>query len=153
ALYGEDGNDSLVSGRGVTYLDGGTGDDTYSIRNDYVNDSTIADESGIDAIDLSSWAQPVGATISLQTAANVFQTLYSATPARTRLKFLAAEQIENVVGTPSADVIIGNSLANSLSGGDGSDTIVGQDNDDMLFGGGGDDALFGMSGDDVLDGG
>jgi len=59
-------------------------------------------------------------------------------------------EIENVIGTQFADVIIGDSGENRLDGGDGDDVIGGRGGDDTLVDGYGNDLLHGGSGDDVL---
>ncbi len=41
--------------------------------------------------------------------------------------------IENVIGTPAADIIIGSDVANRLVGGGGADGVSGGDGDDLLF--------------------
>jgi Ca2+-binding RTX toxin-like protein len=58
--------------------------------------------------------------------------------------------IENVVGSPFADLIRGNSADNRIWGGAGNDTIYGGCGHDLLYGGAGNDRLFGDAGNDVL---
>jgi Ca2+-binding RTX toxin-like protein len=53
--------------------------------------------------------------------------------------------IENVLGSGSADTLTGNSASNVLSGGDGSDTLVGGGGGDVLSGGRGNDILTGSA--------
>ncbi len=60
--------------------------------------------------------------------------------------------IENVIGSNSADTITGNSADNVLNGKDGNDSILGGTGDDTLLGGIGDDTLVGGDDDDVLNG-
>jgi serralysin len=58
-------------------------------------------------------------------------------------------QVEAIVGTAFADVIVGDSGRNVLNGGDGNDRLLGQSGDDVLIGGAGADRLNGGSGYDV----
>ncbi len=57
-------------------------------------------------------------------------------------------RIEDIVGSPGADVLIGNSALNLIEGRAGPDTIRGGTNSDFLFGMEGNDSIFGESGDD-----
>ena len=58
--------------------------------------------------------------------------------------------IENIVGSPSRDILIGDDNDNRIEGNGGSSNRFGGD---QVFGRGGDDVLIGAEGDDVLDGG
>src|SRR6201999_3652574 len=48
---------------------------------------------------------------------------------------ITVSEIENVIGTPFADVIVGSSGANKIYGGGGGDVIIGDGGADELFGG------------------
>jgi len=119
SLYGEAGNDLLLSGSGPDVLDGGSGNDTVSFAG-------LA--TGVNASLLTGRAQAGAAT----------DYLFS---------------IENLVGSPHADVLVGNGVANVLDGADGADLLQGGAGNDSLFGGNADDSLAGGNGDDILDGG
>ncbi|MFK7733466.1 MAG: hypothetical protein AB8B48_17735 [Pseudomonadales bacterium] len=62
-------------------------------------------------------------------------------------------EIENIVATSGADVLIGDDEANTFWGRGNDDTLFGGANNDVLFGEVGDDNLRGGLGDDTLDGG
>jgi Ca2+-binding RTX toxin-like protein len=118
SLYGEAGNDLLLSGSGPDVLDGGSGNDTASF---------IGLTTGVNASLITGRAQAGAAT----------DYLFS---------------IENLVGSPYADVLVGNGVANVLDGGDGADLLQGAGGNDSLFGGNGADSLLGGNGDDTLNG-
>ncbi|HEV8421228.1 MAG TPA: calcium-binding protein [Actinomycetota bacterium] len=61
--------------------------------------------------------------------------------------------IQNVFGSPFADIITGNDWVNRLDGGGGSDLLRGLKRADVLLGGPGPDSLVGGPGSDSLDGG
>jgi Ca2+-binding RTX toxin-like protein len=65
---------------------------------------------------------------------------------------IAATGIENVIGTPFADVIIGSSVANRLEGGGGADVIEGGGDNDVLVGGAEGDYIAGGGGTDTAAG-
>ena len=123
ALYGEDGNDTVVvtSRIGADSFDGG---------------------DGIDTIDWSASAES-GATfrLFLGTATNdvgIDETMTG---------------FENLTGTANADTVYGTSGGNTISGGGGGDTLIGARGDDWLEGDGNNDTLRGDDGIDYLFGG
>lgn len=61
--------------------------------------------------------------------------------------------IEDIFGTPFADVLRGDDLRNNFWGGRGNDIIRGRGGDDWMFAGPGNDQLYGGVGTDDLDGG
>ncbi|MFN3231367.1 MAG: cadherin domain-containing protein [Alphaproteobacteria bacterium] len=63
------------------------------------------------------------------------------------------DDVENVIGSTSGDIITGNASDNALQGGEGNDTLSGLAGADVLEGGIGDDTLSGGTGDDTLLGG
>ena len=65
----------------------------------------------------------------------------------------ALSGIENVVGSPFADVLKGSVGGNRLSGAGGADRVRGGDGKDALFGDAGADDVGGQRGDDFLEGG
>lgn len=65
----------------------------------------------------------------------------------------AIRNIQNVLGSRFADLLVGDAQGNRLSGGNGADTLRGGEGDDTLSGGSGNDLLEGGTGRDTLDGG
>ena len=63
------------------------------------------------------------------------------------------DSIDNVAGTPNADLLVGNSGANQIFGLGDADTLDGRDGNDRLFGEDGDDTISGGRGNDRVDGG
>ncbi|MEM7507869.1 MAG: hypothetical protein AAF415_14095 [Pseudomonadota bacterium] len=61
--------------------------------------------------------------------------------------------VENLIGSASADRLTGDSKINLLDGGAGDDFLSGGAANDCLLGGGGADRLIGGAGSDILDGG
>ncbi|TWT35622.1 Bifunctional hemolysin/adenylate cyclase precursor [Posidoniimonas corsicana] len=146
-LFGEEGDDDLYGSAGDDRLDGGSGgddllvggdgDDVFVVTDASADTVTISDTGGVDTIDLSAAAS--GATVSLEGGSGVF--------AIASVGFTVSG-VENIIGTPYADVLIGNSFANRIEGGGG---------DDHLFSGGvastevgGVDTLAGGQGNDHL---
>jgi Ca2+-binding RTX toxin-like protein len=60
--------------------------------------------------------------------------------------------LENVVGSPYADLLLGSSAANVLRGASGPDTLKGAGGNDRLYGMSASDALYGAAGNDLLSG-
>lgn len=141
-LYGEAGADHLQGGAGNDVLYGGDGADIIQGGNgdDVVKGATAGDSidggSGIDTWDLSDLS---AATVNLDAGTSSFSA--------------SVQNVENVIGTGTADVLVGSSAANRLDGGDGDDQLSGQGGNDILIGGAGDDLLSGGDGDDLLIGG
>jgi fimbrial isopeptide formation D2 family protein/uncharacterized repeat protein (TIGR01451 family) len=103
-------------------LDGGAGNDTYSITN--MPDSlSITDKhkTSIDTLDFSGANS--GVTVDLNSTRA--QTLLGG---RLTLK----SKLENLIGTPFDDRLLGNNLANRIWGGDGNDWIDGRGGNDWL---------------------
>lgn len=66
---------------------------------------------------------------------------------------VAEVDIENLIGSPFADVLSGDAGPNLVRGGSGADRLDGQGGNDIVRGEGGDDTVVPGAGDDVLDGG
>ncbi|MBN6053547.1 hypothetical protein JYK22_16520, partial [Nonomuraea sp. RK-328] len=121
-LEGSDGDDSLTGGPGNDELRGGLGLDTY------------AGGSGQDMVSYADKGVRVQA--SLNGVAD---------------DGIAGEQenipndVEDIYGGRSADVLVGNDADNTLNGGPGSggDVIYGHGGNDWLYGGAGADKLYG----------
>jgi parallel beta-helix repeat protein len=163
-LVGAAGNDRLDGGAGDDLLSGGVGDDllivgkgTDRLAGDEGNDrflvsgatGTLDGGSGTDTVDFSAFATNV--TVSLPNDRGGSGSKH------------ILKNIENVIGSAYADVLVGmNGVANLLDGGAGDDTIIcfagddigrGGAGNDVLDGGVGNDWLNGDAGDDVLAGG
>jgi len=136
----DDGNDALNSGLGVDTLQGGTGDDVYTFRNQDLGLNTVLEfpGEGHDVLDFISFGSGVTIDLSSATTVPVDEDGLLSFPA------FQGQEIEQIFGTIHGDVLSGNELDNVIHG------IFG---DDTLFGGGGNDLLDGGVGDDILDGG
>ena len=53
------------------------------------------------------------------------------------------QDVENIIGSGYADLLLGNNGANQINGGAGRDTIYGLDGDDVLNGDDDDDIIYG----------
>lgn len=155
-LHGDDGDDRLAGHAGDDDLDGGAGADRLGVDADDARDAdpgadVLRGGPDRDTLDLS--ARAAGVTITLDGIAD------DGSPGE---RDNAGPDIEQVTGTPYADVITGSAAADSLIGlagddrlnGDGGpDDLNGGDGDDTLSGGADKDWLKGDSGNDTLHGG
>jgi Ca2+-binding RTX toxin-like protein len=162
-LFGGPGNDFLAGGPGSDQMSGEEGNDL--LRGDGTTD-TISGGAGTDTISFATGVTPGfgGAYPSGVPAVSGFPAgengrgVYvrldgtaACESAETGAKYAACNggaglgggddtievsEIENVIGTPFADVIVGSSGANKIYGGGGGDVIVGDGGADELFGGG-----------------
>ena len=159
-LVGGDGDDDLTGGDGADMLIGNGGDDmlTGMAGNDWLDtgsgpgtrtDLMLDGGLGIDTADFSGMFVPVEANLGDGGAA------YGEGGS-------ALSEVENVVGTEFADLLVGDNGDNVIeaAGGDdeaygmgGKDRIRGNNGDDLLNGTGGGDSLEGGDGDDTLHGG
>ena len=141
-LYGQDDNDTLYGGIGDDTLYGGNGLDT--IYGEAGND-TLLGGRGYDILDGGADVDTVSYE---QATSRVFIDLSDGTvrfPGELGVETVV--DIENVVGSPLADIITGNNRVNSLFGGDGDDEIYGvanglNDDTDLLDGGKGNDRVY-----------
>jgi Ca2+-binding RTX toxin-like protein len=127
-LVGFDGNDNVLhGGAGADHLEGGDGSDTLypGPGRDLVEEGTVSYEL---------------------VRRNMFVDLRSGVARGQGLDTLV--RIENVTGSPLADVIHGDGLGNYLLGGGGADLIRGHAGDDYLVGDTGNDRLLGGPGSD-----
>jgi Ca2+-binding RTX toxin-like protein len=139
-LRGGDGDDLLSGGQGRDTLVAGTGNDT--LEGDRGKDrlrsglgaNSIDGGGGRDQVDYR--AAPEGVTVDLGTGSGGADNLVD---------------VENVLGSPYADVIMGDASANHLKGAGGDDELDGAAGDDRLIGGGGTDDGDGGDGSDVCD--
>ncbi len=129
---GGDGDDVLIGGAGGDTLDGGDGDDTVSYA------SAVAVAPYIVAADL-----PNGLAGEVTGVTGVYVNLNKVGTAQTLGNTDATDDtlsnIENLIGSAQADVLIGNAEVNRLDGGDGNDHLSGGAGADRLDGGDGTD--------------
>ena len=128
-LFGGAGHDSITGGNGNDYLVGGA---SY----DYLN--------GGGGVNTVSYADSSAAV-----TVNLFY--HSATGGDAQGDYIT--NIQTVVGSNFADLIVGDDGQNWLIGGGGADTLLGGSGNDFLFGGAGNDVLYGGDGNDYLIGG
>ena len=119
-INGGDGNDTLIGLYGNDTLNGGAGDGDIA--------SYASASAGV-TVNLTS-----GAATSI--AANDGALIGSDT----------LTEIENIIGSDFADVLVGNSVANQITGGTGADTLTGGAAADMFR-----DTAAGLSGDTITD--
>jgi Ca2+-binding RTX toxin-like protein len=149
ALYGLEGNDTLIGGHGDDDLFGGTGNDL--LRGGY-GYNLLNGGAGTDTADYSTYGMnttyytPWGVNINLG-----FGEAYAIDAGQVLDDIL--ESIENANGSNLADVITGSSIANVLNGNGGNDVLNGGAGNDIVTGGAGHDVLKGGIGIDVLNGG
>ena len=137
-LFGGDGNDTLISGVGPDFLDGGSGSDTVSYE----------DSDGAVTVDLAA-TRTHGTAIGGDASIPEVQLTIIEDPnddsdfdhLSDAIEILVG--IENVIGSAENDSITGDSLSNMLNGGGGNDTLEGAAGNDWLDGGAGADLLTG----------
>jgi Ca2+-binding RTX toxin-like protein len=173
-ISGGAGNDLLAGGMGKDYLNGNQENDM--LRADGTTDH-IEDTSGNDTLSFASAATPgFNGTVSTtgfpadspSEERGVAVYLDGGICAESNgIKFQACNNdarygggydevvvagIENVIGSPFADLIIGSSGENRIDGGGGTDVVFGRSGNDALYGGPDGDFLSGEEGTDVIDG-
>ncbi|MFG6082186.1 calcium-binding protein [Paracoccus litorisediminis] len=127
-LLGGGGNDFLSGGAGADDMDGGDGDDTYTV--DHADDLVIeGDGPGHDLVRTS-----VGYTLG----GNVEDLLLIGTSKLTG------------IGNNLANLITGNSGSNTVLGLGGNDTLIGWNGNDTIDGGAGSDEMDGGVGNDTF---
>ena len=119
-ISGGAGNDVVSGGAGNDKLDGGTGDDR--VAGGSGNDVLIGG-SGADTLDGGPGTDT--ASYASSTAAGVRINLAKGTASGGHAAGDKLVSIENLVGSPKADVLTGNSLANRIQGGAVADTLTG----------------------------
>lgn len=140
-LFGGDGNDTLRGDEGDDLLHGGAG-------NDLLNGGLFDDE-----IDTASYANARFEGEEGDLAAGDFGGVTVDLDAGTASGAQGndtLENIENVIGSQSDDLLRGDGGDNVLSGGSGNDTLEGRGGDDVLVLGDGSDVARGDAGDDVF---
>jgi Ca2+-binding RTX toxin-like protein len=137
SLFGLAGNDALAGKAGNDTVNGGVGDDVLYPG---TGSDSVDGAAGIDTIRLGSATAGVSADLTAGTA----------TGGSVNVRIT---NVENLLGSLFADVIVGSAVRNVLEGGDSADKVYGRAGDDSLKGGNGNDYLAGEGGNDGLDGG
>ncbi len=149
-LYGYDGNDSLNGGKNglVSTLEGGKGDDTYTI---YQPQDVVIEQanSGYDTI-YTSVDYTLGANVEALRASAGGLTLHGNDRANTLVAHAGGSVL---YGEGGDDVLQGGAGNDQLFGGDGADRITSGGGNDYIEGGAGNDVLVGGAGRNVLLGG
>ncbi|MFZ5617163.1 MAG: calcium-binding protein [Pseudomonadota bacterium] len=167
-LSGDEGDDLLAGGAGRDTLFGGDGDDTIEGGND---GESLYGGFGFDTADYS------GMPMSLYYLQNItWDTAPTYDGVSGTWQFMGNSidnfgEIESIVGTRYADIIVlsgaqaifggaGSDIIDAIGvtndtidGGDGNDTIRADFGEDLLLGGAGYDSILGEFGDDSIDGG
>ena len=141
-LNGLGGNDTLRGGRGGDIENGGDGDDLFEQSSTPAGDRRDVFSGGAGGADQVSYARrttPVH--VDLDGARD---------DGRPGEGDNALDDVEQIAGGGSDDVLTGNAFRNTLIGGAGADALSGLDAADSLRGDDGDDTLLGGLGDDIL---
>jgi Ca2+-binding RTX toxin-like protein len=137
-LSGLEGNDRFIGDEGADTISGGAGGDDFV---DYLAESGA---SGI-VVNLSDNNLDTGngdpSTIAAHTAIDTHGDTDTLT------------DIENIIGTDEADIIIGGNGRNSLEGNGGDDLLIGGNGENHFSGGAGNDVIIGGGFDDFIEGG
>ena len=146
-LSGRGGSDLLTAEAGVDIYQGGTGDDrmqeaTTAATADVLDADTYFGGAGVDLV-----------SYALSTAAVNVSIDDTANDGRVNEGDDVTTDMEHVIATALADVVIGDGDANVLNGGAGVDLMRGGGGPDFVGGGDGDDTLLGEDGDDTVSGG
>jgi Ca2+-binding RTX toxin-like protein len=164
SLYGNDGNDHLVSSDLRSILDGGAGNDNLEGGD---GPQYIAGQTGNDLItagDGIDWIVPGPGTDGVDGGANRDTLRYSTARHRIIVDLKSGyalgegrdqfDGIESIVGSRFGDDLRGDGLVNRIVGGDGADVIRGRGDPDVLFAGAGNDIVYSSDGrlDDVSGG-
>jgi Ca2+-binding RTX toxin-like protein len=126
AVYGQGGDDRLVSGEGIDVLNPGSG-----------RDRIRAQQPG-DAVSYADAAKPVRVDLAAGVARGDGRDVLMG--------------VQEVFGSPHADVIVGNRKHNFIEGEAGDDAIAGGREVDAIYGGPGNDEVMGGRDKDYLHG-
>ena len=158
-LTGFAGNDSLIggtSGHGSNILEGGLGDDVYTI---YSTGDVILENPGEGWDSVYAYADyTIGANVDTVRAMNAGITVHgnagnNTITGSTGGNTLYGEAGNDLVqGSGGVDVLFGNDGDDRLLGNDGNDTLDGGNGNDALYGGNGNDTMFGGAGNDTIEG-
>jgi len=144
-LVGTLGNDTLDSGTsdGMPYLAGGSGDDTYIVR----QPCSIEDFAGVDTVILKAW--PATPRIGSFGAFNLAAGIENAQIEVTELA-VVGNALDNILDRSRSGLTNDPRVwLRALDGGAGNDTLIGHAGHDRLTGGSGNDWLMGGEGNDV----
>lgn len=153
-LDGGPGNDTIDGRAGDDSLNGGPGDDTFLGSPTADGADIVNGGEGSDEIDYA--ARPAGVSVTLCAAPSIAGCDEGCACDADDGEALEGDNlvnVEGVVGTAFADMMVGGPSADRLFGNGGNDALTGNDGDDSLFGDLGADKLDGGQGDDYLDGG
>ncbi len=158
---GGGGDDDLSGGEGDDRLSGGAGDDFF-----YDSDGSdrVAGDAGDDVFEHDVYSPEGSDTFTGGAGDDLASYVNSYEAVRVSLDGRADDgppgkgdnigrDVEDVIGTDGADVLIGSKAANELTGLGGADRLVGGKGADALLGGSGRDQLVPGAGADALDGG
>jgi Ca2+-binding RTX toxin-like protein len=158
-IGGADGNDTLNGGAGPDQIfdfggtdsfNGGPGDDLLFPAFADDGSDTMMGGGGYDTLDSSDeCCSTVGIRVSLDGQPNDGIN----DPSSTAPKDNVMPDLENLLGTGGADILIGSSRPNELDGNGGADVLVGGKGADGLIGDRGNDTITGGKGADEIDGG
>jgi Ca2+-binding RTX toxin-like protein len=144
-LIGHSGADALVSSFGPDVLAGGSGADLLVSAGACAGDSL----RGGDGTDSASFARVIAGVVRARIGAravNLSRIRDGLHCAPVRIQ----ASVENLEGSPGADILIGDAGRNNLIGRGGADTLIGRAGRDRLVGGGKADALIGGKDPDLL---
>ncbi|TWT34909.1 Bifunctional hemolysin/adenylate cyclase precursor [Blastopirellula retiformator] len=141
-LNGGSGNDSLIGDDGADELRGGEGDDTLRLDSE---DTVLDGGAGRDSANARNSA--IGVVIDM-TAGN-FEIAYGSDFDDT-ISAAGLSERAIIYGYAGKDLLTGSDYNDSISGGDGDDILVGGEGNDSLSGNAGADELSGNGGDDTL---
>jgi len=143
-LNGGTGDDTLIGGPADDALDGSSGRDTLdgAGRADELNGG-----SGTDTVTYASRTAGVAVSVGNNHADDGNAEDQSGND-----RDAVRGDVENVIGTPSADFLVGDGNGEVLAAGDGDDVLIGQGGGDTLLGDLGADFMSGGDGPDFLSG-
>ncbi len=158
---GMGGNDLFILGQGETAtLNGGDGDDTFSVSDTGDTSDRIYGQAGNDRVTLLSAAK-----LPFFDGGSGVDSVDLQESERASISIDGMPSVENVINIHDGQAVIGNDLNNllevspsaggpvTLIGGGGNDTLVGSAGNDSLEGDGGNDSIVGGPGIDLLRGG
>ncbi len=137
-IYGIGGNNKLIGGEGDDYLRGGYGIDSYD------------GGDGSDTISFYNTSQNVKVDLAYDNGDTTYGRVINDGYGNTEI---IVNNIENISGSQSSDILQGNDGINIINGNEENDIIVGRDGDDVFNGGDGSDIFYGGKGSDTINGG
>ncbi|PHO03711.1 hypothetical protein CSC82_12745 [Rhodobacteraceae bacterium 4F10] len=135
-VFAGGGDDTLIGGFFIDDLNGEAGDDLFLLRENDFGDNTDGG-TGFDTLDISATTVGVGMEIDL--ANQVY--FYTSSPENP----FSIINVENVVGSDFADILVGDLQQNHLQGGSGDDQLTGSFGDTLEGGDGNDVATLGFA--------